>query len=209
MRDPYEVLGVNKGADQNAVKSAFRKLAKKLHPDLNPGNAKAASQFKEVSAAYDLLSDADKKARFDRGEIDASGAEVRRRSSYRSYAESPGGAKYSSGFDPGDIFDDMFSGFGRGGGGGAGGARARQRHLERGKLTLYTGNYERFELLREEKRAQAQAEATKLEHQRQHIQSFVDRFRAKATKARQAQSRLKALARLGTVAVPEIGRAHV
>jgi ATP-binding cassette subfamily F protein 3 len=75
-------------------------------------------------------------------------------------------------------------------------------HLDDCKLTLYTGNYERYELLREEKRMQASAEATKLENQRKHIQSFVDRFRATASKARQAQSRLKALSRLGTVVVP-------
>src|SRR5258708_16693323 len=115
MRDPYEVLGVKRDASADDIKKAYRQLAKKLHPDLNPGNAKAASEFKEVSAANDLLSDPEKKARFDRGEIDASGAERRPRSSYRSYAESPGGAKYSGGFDPGDIFEDLF-GRSRGGG---------------------------------------------------------------------------------------------
>jgi DnaJ-class molecular chaperone len=121
MRDPYEVLGVRREATADEIKKAYRQLAKKLHPDLNPGNAKAAAQFKDVSAAYDLLSDADKRARFDRGEIDASGAEQRPRSSYRAYAESPGGAKYSGGFDPGDIFEDLF-GRNRGGGwGGRGG----------------------------------------------------------------------------------------
>src|SRR3954470_464941 len=105
MRDPYEVLGVKRDASADDIKKAYRPLGQKLHPDLNPGNAKAASEFKEVSAANDLLSDPDKKARFDRGEIDASGAERRQqRSSYRSYAESPGGAKYTGGFDPGDIF---------------------------------------------------------------------------------------------------------
>lgn len=108
MRDPYEVLGVRRDTSADDIKKAYRQLAKKLHPDLNPGNAKAAAQFKDVSAAYDLLSDADKRARFDRGEIDASGAEMRPRSSYRTYAESPGGAKYGAGADPGDIFEDLF-----------------------------------------------------------------------------------------------------
>jgi len=128
MRDPYEVLGVRRDASADDIKKAYRQLAKKLHPDLNPGNAKAAAQFKDVSAAYDLLGDPDKRARFDRGEIDASGAEMRTRSSYRSYAESPGGAKYTGGFDPGDIFEDLF-GRGRGGGGwgGAGGRSFKAR----------------------------------------------------------------------------------
>lgn len=110
MRDPYEVLGVSRTATADEIKKAYRHLAKKLHPDLHPGNAKAAAQFKDVSAAYDLLSDADKRARFDKGEIDASGAEVRRRPFYRSYAESPGGAKYTGGFDSDDLFSDLFGG---------------------------------------------------------------------------------------------------
>src|SRR5256885_7480241 len=109
MRDPYEVLGVRKDAGADDIKKAYRQLAKKLHPDLNPGNAKAAAEFKDISAANDLLSDPEKRARYDRGEIDATGAEVRRRPFYRSYAESPGGAKYSAGgFDAGDMFDDLF-----------------------------------------------------------------------------------------------------
>src|SRR5258708_35928709 len=108
MRDPYEVLGVRRDASAEDIKKAYRQLAKKLHPDLNPGNAKAAAQFKDVSAAYDLLSDADKRARYDRGEIDASGAETRPRSSYRTHAESPGGAKYASAVDPSEMFQDMF-----------------------------------------------------------------------------------------------------
>jgi DnaJ-class molecular chaperone len=118
MRDPYEVLGVPRTASADEIKKAYRQLAKKLHPDLNPGNAKAAAQFKDVSGANDLLSDPDKRARFDRGEIDASGAEVRRRPSYRSYAESPGGAKYAGGIDPEDIFEEFFTSRPRGGAGG-------------------------------------------------------------------------------------------
>ena len=70
--DPYNVLGVKKDASQDDIQKAYRKLAKKLHPDLNPGNKQAEEQFKAVSAAYDLLSDPEKRARFDRGEIDAS-----------------------------------------------------------------------------------------------------------------------------------------
>src|SRR5262249_9232426 len=75
-------------------------------------------------------------------------------------------------------------------------------HLDDKKLTLYTGNYERFELMREEQRAQLAAEAARLDPQRKHLHAFVARSGAKASKARQAQSRLKALARLGTVVVP-------
>src|SRR5260221_10175740 len=115
MRDPYEVLGVKRDTSADDIKKAYRQLAKKLHPDLNPGNAKAAAQFKDVSAAYDLLSDAEKRARFDRGEIDASGAEQRPRSSYRAYAESPGGAKYSGGVEPRGIFPGPFFPAPRGG----------------------------------------------------------------------------------------------
>ena len=86
MKDPYEALGVEKTASADDIRKAYRRLAKKLHPDLNPGNKQAEEQFKEVSGAYDLLSDADKRARFDRGEIDASGAERPRQRYYRDFA---------------------------------------------------------------------------------------------------------------------------
>lgn len=86
--DPYSVLGVNKDASQDDIQKAYRKLAKKLHPDLNPGDKKSEEQFKEVSAAYDLLGDPDKRARFDRGEIDASGAERPQQRYYRDFAHS-------------------------------------------------------------------------------------------------------------------------
>jgi DnaJ-class molecular chaperone len=71
--DPYSTLGVQRGADEKAIKSAYRKLAKELHPDRNKDNPKAAERFSDVTKAYDLLSDKDKRARFDRGEIDADG----------------------------------------------------------------------------------------------------------------------------------------
>jgi DnaJ-class molecular chaperone len=120
MRDPYEVLGVQRNASADDIKQAYRKLAKKLHPDLNPGNKKAEQSFKEVSVAYDLLSDPEKKGRFDRGEIDASGAE-RQRPFYKSYAEADQGARYrhfegeESPFAD-DLFADLFRG--RAGAGG-------------------------------------------------------------------------------------------
>jgi DnaJ-class molecular chaperone len=75
MKDPYETLGLRRTATAEEIKRAYRRLAKKLHPDLNPGNKKIEQQFKELATAYDLLSDPAKRARFDRGEIDASGAE--------------------------------------------------------------------------------------------------------------------------------------
>lgn len=75
MRDPYAVLGVGRDASEDEIKKAYRRLAKKLHPDMNPGNRAREQQFKEITAAYDLLSDPIKRARYDRGEIDGAGAE--------------------------------------------------------------------------------------------------------------------------------------
>lgn len=75
MANPYTLLGVSKTASQDEIKKAYRKLAKTLHPDLNPGKPEVAEKFKEVTAAYDLLSDENKRARYDRGEIDEKGNE--------------------------------------------------------------------------------------------------------------------------------------
>jgi DnaJ-class molecular chaperone len=73
MRDPYEVLGVSKGASQEDIKKAYRKLAKKLHPDSNKKDPKAATKFSELNGAYEIVGDTDKRKQFDRGEIDAEG----------------------------------------------------------------------------------------------------------------------------------------
>ena len=78
MKDPYSLLGVTREATAEEIKRAYRRLAKRLHPDLNPGNRAVEQQFKEVSAAYELLSDPAQRARFDRGEIDGDGNERRR-----------------------------------------------------------------------------------------------------------------------------------
>jgi DnaJ-class molecular chaperone len=122
MDDPYQILGISKTATADEIKKSYRKLAKKHHPDLNPGNEAAASRFKDISGAYDLLSDPEKRARFDRGEIDAAGQERADASFYRSYAGGPQGARYRAGggFDPSDIFADMFSRAGQSGAGRGG-----------------------------------------------------------------------------------------
>src|SRR5271156_7163099 len=73
MRDPYEVLGVPRGASAAAIKSAYRKLAKKHHPDANKNDPKAAARFAEINAANEIIGDEDKRKQFDRGEIDADG----------------------------------------------------------------------------------------------------------------------------------------
>jgi DnaJ-class molecular chaperone len=119
--DPYKDLGVAKDASQEDITKAYRRLAKKLHPDLNPGNKDAEEQFKEVAGAYDLLSDAEKRARFDRGEIDASGQERPQQRYYRDYAQRAGASdSYTSdaGFSDFADTDDILSEiFGRRGGG--------------------------------------------------------------------------------------------
>lgn len=123
-RDPYEILGVGKTAAADEIRSAYRKLAKKLHPDLNPGDKAAEEKFKELAGAYDLLSDVDKRGRFDRGEIDASGDERPQQRYYRDYAgQGAGGDRYTSeaGYadfaDDDDILSEIFRR--RGGGEGA------------------------------------------------------------------------------------------
>ncbi|WP_095012258.1 DnaJ C-terminal domain-containing protein [Tsuneonella mangrovi] len=104
--DPYATLGVSRSASEKDIKSAYRKLAKELHPDRNKDNPKAAERFSEVTQAYDLLSDADKRGQFDRGEIDADGNPT------NPFAGMGGGAR-SGGFGGGGFNPNM--GGGRGG----------------------------------------------------------------------------------------------
>jgi DnaJ-class molecular chaperone len=114
MRDPYDVLGVPRSADAAAIKSAFRKLAKKLHPDANKSDPKAAQRFGELNAAYEILGDDGKRKAFDRGEIDGEGKP--RFHGFEGFRGQPGGS-----FRPED-FEQIFPGgsfrrSGRGGGG--------------------------------------------------------------------------------------------
>lgn len=118
MADPYEVLGVGRDASQDDIRKAYRKLAKDTHPDLNPGNAEAERRFKEISSANDILSDPERRRRFDAGEIDATGAERPKKHYYREYAEADPNMRYTQRdpfdgheqFDAGDIFSDLFRG---------------------------------------------------------------------------------------------------
>lgn len=111
MRNPYEVLGVAPTASAADIQKAYRKLAKKLHPDLNPGDKAAEDKFKEVAAANDLLSDAEKRKRFDAGEIDADGAERPQHRYYRDFATADAGHPYadSSGYADYMDQDDAFA----------------------------------------------------------------------------------------------------
>jgi len=111
VKDPYEILGVARTASADDLQKAYRKLAKKLHPDLNPGNAEAEEKFKEIAGAYDLVGDAEKRKRFDSGEIDASGAERPRQNYYRDYAASEQEHPYAdnSGFADFMESDDSFA----------------------------------------------------------------------------------------------------
>ncbi len=131
-RNPYEVLGVKKDATDEEIRRVYRNLAKKFHPDLNPGNKKAEARFKEIAAAYDIVSDKEKRARYDHGEIDESGAEKPRAYSYQDFAAGEAGAKYHAGegVPPEDV-DDLFAFFrrGRGGDGGTIRMHGADRHF--------------------------------------------------------------------------------
>jgi DnaJ-class molecular chaperone len=105
VQNPYEVLGVAPTASAAEIQSAYRKLAKKLHPDLNPGDASAEGKFKEVGAAYALLGDAEKRRRFDAGEIDAAGMERPQHPYYRDYAASDQAHAYDDASGYADFVD--------------------------------------------------------------------------------------------------------
>src|ERR1700761_3871317 len=112
MNDPYKTLGVAKTASEAEIKKALRSLAKKHHPDTHPGDEKAKQRFQEISAAYDVIGDKDKRAKFDAGEIDASGNP--RGFDPRAYAQQGGFRGNPFGFQGGGDRDFHFS-WGQGG----------------------------------------------------------------------------------------------
>ncbi|GHD39285.1 hypothetical protein GCM10017083_00980 [Thalassobaculum fulvum] len=115
-KTPYEILGVAADASQDDIRKAYRKLAKTLHPDLNPGDAAAEARFKEVTQAYQIVGDEERRGRYDRGEIDASGQERQPHPYYREHAGGPGHHDHpyhsTRGFedfgDLGDVFSELF-----------------------------------------------------------------------------------------------------
>ncbi|QHC35446.1 DnaJ C-terminal domain-containing protein [Komagataeibacter xylinus] len=120
-KDPYEVLGLTRSASQDDIRKAYRKLAKKYHPDLNPGDKVAEERFKAIGAANALLSDEAQRARYDRGEIDETGQEkgfgFGGGGGYRDHAEGAQGFHYGGGQFSEDDLGDIFGMFGGGGGG--------------------------------------------------------------------------------------------
>ncbi|MES2339962.1 MAG: DnaJ C-terminal domain-containing protein [Pseudomonadota bacterium] len=146
MADPYQTLGVARGATEDEIKKAYRKLAKELHPDRNKDNPKASDRFSQVTQAYDLLTDKDKRARFDRGEIDGHGNPA----APFGYGQRPGagarqgGGGFSADFGGGaggadfsDIFEGIFGGAARGGGGGFQGGFGGRRPAPKGANVPY------------------------------------------------------------------------
>lgn len=111
MRSPYDILGLKPGADAEDIRKAFRKLAKKLHPDVNPGDKQAESRFKDLNAAYEFLSDPVRRGRFDRGEIDADGRETFTRAYADAHGPGHGAGDFRFAFGgepPEEIFEHLF-----------------------------------------------------------------------------------------------------
>ncbi len=150
-KDPYTILGVARGAGEKDIKSAYRKLAKELHPDRNQDNPKAGERFSEITNAYDLLSDADKRARFDRGEIDMDGNPTGYGPGFGGGGRGgqggfrpedmagfgAGGHGGAEGIDIGDMFEGLFGGRGARSGFGGGGFGGQHRAPPKGADMQY------------------------------------------------------------------------
>ncbi|MGI9510067.1 MAG: DnaJ C-terminal domain-containing protein [Geminicoccaceae bacterium] len=151
--DLYNVLGVSRQASQDDIKRSYRKLAKELHPDLNPGNEKVAERFKKVSAAHAILSDPKKRASYDLGEIDESGQERQRHAYYRDFA---GGGGPTGGFGDSTLEGLFAEMFGRGGRQGA-------HPAERGDDAAYTLKIDFLEAVKGAKKRVAMADGRTLD----------------------------------------------
>jgi DnaJ-class molecular chaperone len=138
MTDPYETLGLARSATDDEIKQAFKKLARKFHPDLHPGDKSAEAKFKDLSAAHDLLKDKEKRRRFDAGEIDASGAEKPQQRYYRDFADAPGHGSHATqdGFASNEDLEDFLA-RAFAGGGRDGGPRSQRRYQARGADVNY------------------------------------------------------------------------
>jgi len=129
MADPYDILGVQRSDSEATIRKAYRKLAKRYHPDLNPGDTQAAERFKTINAANDILSDPEKRARFDRGEIDAEGNETAAaRADAGAWRQYAGAEPYGGGAGHGFSADDLETLFGHAFGEGMGSGRGRDVH---------------------------------------------------------------------------------
>ncbi len=108
-RSLYDVLGVSPTANQDEIKAAYRALAKQFHPDLNPNDPGAEARFKEISAAFAILGDPERRRLYDLGELDGQNEGRPGQSYYRYYADGPAGTKYDGGVDPFADFSDLFA----------------------------------------------------------------------------------------------------